>query len=134
MLAICNRMRKWNMTVQGFSVGAADLLKVAGFLAATLLGACATAETAAPPAAISTAEVGNICANEMAFDVTGPYYANCRNYLLRHARAQLVLAAAAVSEPAEHKACLRIGLAKGSPDYGACVQEMYQLDLGSQHL
>jgi hypothetical protein len=101
----------------------------------TLLAACAgppAARAAEDPPAISDQKVGDICAEELSYDVTGPYYASCRNYLRRHAQAQPV--AVHPQEPAEHRACEQIGLAKDSPDYRRCVQELNLLDISSDHL
>lgn len=111
----------------------AAFLGGAGVAVAALLGACALPQTATAQSAISEEQAGNICAGDMTFDVTGPYYANCKSYLLRHARADVALAGEK-SQPAEHRACMRAGLAQGTDAYGRCVQEMYQLDLGSQHI
>jgi hypothetical protein len=100
-----------------------------------LLAACEGprgAQAAEDPPAISDQMIGDICADELSYDVTGPYYASCRNYLRRHAQAQPV--AVHLREPAEHRACEQIGLAKDTPDYRSCVQELYQLDLSADHL
>jgi hypothetical protein len=108
------------------------VLAICACLATPLAGGCASPQTGAN-AAISETKLGDICANSMSFDVAGPYYANCKAYLRQHGRAEVALNTSA-SEPAEHKACRQVGLAEGSPEYQNCVQEMYQLDLGSAHL
>jgi len=100
-----------------------------------LLAACEgprVAQAAEDHPAISSEKIGSICSDELSFDVTGPYYASCRNYLARHAQA--LSAIASTAEPAEHRACEQIGLAKDSPDYRSCVQELYQLDVSAAHL
>jgi hypothetical protein len=100
-----------------------------------LLAACEgprVAQAAEDRPAISSERIGDICAKELSYDVTGPYYASCRNYLARHARAQP--AAASAAEPAEHRACEQVGLAKDTLDYRKCVQELSQLDVSAAHL
>jgi len=100
-----------------------------------LLAACdgpRVAQAAEIRPAISSQSIGDICSDELSFDVTGPYYASCRNYLARHAQAQPAIASTA--EPAEHRACEQIGLAKDTPDYRSCVQELDQLDASAAHL
>jgi len=100
-----------------------------------LLAACNSprlAQAAEDPAAISDQRVGDICAGELSYDVTGPYFQSCSNYLRRHAQAQPVVVH--LNEPAEHRACEQIGLAQDTPDYRRCVQELYQLDVSADHL
>jgi hypothetical protein len=100
-----------------------------------LLAACEgpqVAQAAEDQPAISSQRAGDICAKELSYDVTGPYYASCRNYLIRHAEAQPAVSSTA--EPAEHRACEQIGLAKDTLDYRKCVQELYQLDVSAAHL
>jgi hypothetical protein len=100
-----------------------------------LLAACEgpqVAQAAADPAAISDQKISDICDKELSFDVTGPYYASCRNYLRRHIQAQTAMTS--TDEPAEHRACEQIGLVKDTPDYRSCVQELYQLDVSAAHL
>ena len=82
--------------------------------------------------AVPVQKIDGICANELSYDVTGPYFQSCRNYLRRHLQAQPV--AIHLDEPAEHRACEQIGLAKGTDDYRRCVQELYQLDVSADHL
>ncbi len=98
-----------------------------------LLAACESQPTPARQTAVSDMKIGDICAETMTFDVTGPYFAKCQDYLRVHAQPQRV-ALATTSKQAEHRACSAIGLEEGSDEYLNCVQEMYQLDLGSQHL
>lgn len=101
--------------------------------ALVLLGACAApAALPAQAAAISNEKVGDICERTMSFDVSGFYFSKCVDYLGAHAQPQKV--AVNMSAPAEHRACGEIGLADSSPEFKSCVQEMYQLDLGAQHL
>jgi hypothetical protein len=114
-----------------FNLHALRGLLVAGVLAP--LCSCANPSGAPDIALASNQHVGDICSGTMGFDVSGAYYASCRDYLRRHSQGQGVVAGLK-SEPAEHKACEEIGLAEDTPDYKNCVQEMYQLDLGSQHL
>jgi hypothetical protein len=107
----------------------------AALMSMALLFACEgprAAQAAEDPRAISDQKIGDICADELSYDVTGPYYASCRNYLRRHAHAQPV--AVHLQEPAEHRACEQIGLAKDTPDYRSCVQGLYQLDISAAHL
>jgi hypothetical protein len=98
-----------------------------------LFGACTT--PASPPTQVA-AEVnekaGDICQRTMSFDVSGFYFSKCVDYLNAHSQPQKV--AVNMSAPAEHRACGEIGLAEGSPEFMSCVQQMYQLDLGAQHL
>jgi hypothetical protein len=82
--------------------------------------------------AIPSQRIDGICARELSFDVTGPYYQSCRNYLRRHVRAQPV--AEHLDATPEHRACEQIGLAAGTPDHARCVQELYQLDVSAAHL
>jgi hypothetical protein len=100
-----------------------------------LLAACEgprVAQAAEDQPTISSERIGDICAKELSYDVTGPYYASCRNYLTRHSQAQPV--AVHLQEPAEHRACEQIGLAKDTMDYRKCVQELSQLDVSAAHL
>jgi len=102
-------------------------------LALMLLSACQSQPTPSPETAALDARIGDICAGTMTFDVTGPYFAKCQDYLRSHAQSQRV-AINTTSKQAEHRACGQIGLAEGSPEYQSCVQEMYQLVLGAAHL
>jgi len=105
------------------------------FTSLALLAACEgphVAQAAEDQPAISSQKIGDICSKELSYDVTGPYYASCRNYLSRHAQPQPAVASTA--DPAEHRACEQIGLAKDTPDYRSCVQELYQLDISAAHL
>jgi len=98
-----------------------------------LLGACAAPET--PPkqvAAVADVKIGDICQQTMSFDVSSFYFPKCIDYLRSHVQPQKV--AVNMSSPAEHRACGEVGLADGSPEFKSCVQEMYQLDMGAQHL
>jgi hypothetical protein len=107
----------------------------AALMSLALLAACQApriAQAADEPPALSDQKIGDICATELSYDVTGPYYASCRNYLRRHERSQPV--AVHLDGPAEHRACEQIGLAKDTPDYRSCVQELYQLDVSADHL
>jgi hypothetical protein len=100
---------------------------------AALLGACESPRAAANPTGISEQKIGDICANTLSYDVTGPYYASCRNYLRRHSRAELI-PVNDPSEPAGHRACQEIGLAKDTAEYKSCIQELSQLDISAAHL
>jgi hypothetical protein len=112
--------------------------RLGAFVALTslvLLAACEgpqVAQAAEDHPATSSQKIGDICAKELSYDVTGPYYASCRNYLARHAQAQPAVSSTA--EPAEHRACEQIGLVKDTLDYRKCVQELYQLDVSAAHL
>jgi hypothetical protein len=112
--------------------------RLGAFVALTslaLLAACEgprVAQAAEDQPTISSERIGDICAKELSYDVTGPYYASCRNYLTRHAQAQP--AVASMAEPPEHRACEQIGLAKDTLDYRKCVQELSQLDVSAAHL
>src|SRR5579859_1962264 len=104
------------------------LSAVSALVAVALLAACdgpRLAQAAENAPVISEQRIGDICATELSYDVTGPYFQSCRNYLRRHAQAQPV--AVHLNEPAEHRACEQIGLAPDTPDYHRCVQELYQL-------
>ena len=98
-----------------------------------LAGACAPPPAPSVQVNVSDQKIQGICAEQMSFDVSGIYYAKCRDYLRMHSVASVEVAST-TSQPAEHKACLEIGLTKDSPEYHSCVQELYQLDLGSAHL
>jgi hypothetical protein len=98
-----------------------------------LLAACGGRATAADTApVIPIQKIDSICARELSFDVTGPYYQSCRNYLRRHVQAQPV--AEHLDATPEHRACEQIGLAAGTYDHAKCVQELYQLDVSADHL
>ncbi len=99
---------------------------------AALASACAGAEPQTDPA-ISDSKASSICQEVMGFDVSGQYYFKCRDYLKTHARPDIA-PTAVKSESAEHKACHQIGLKDGTPEYGSCVETMYQYDIGSIHL
>jgi hypothetical protein len=100
---------------------------------AALLGACESPGAAANPAGISDQKIGDICADTLSFDVTGPYYASCTSYLRRHSQAELT-PVNDPAEPAEHRACQEIGLAKDTAGYKNCVQELGLLDISAAHL
>ena len=122
-------------TVRPATMFPADRLgAVSAVLGLAMLAACGSpvARAAEEPGAIAVERVDSICANELNFDVTGPYYQSCRNYLRRHIQAQPV--AVHLDEPAEHRACEQIGLASGTDDYRRCVQELNQLAISSIHL
>jgi hypothetical protein len=108
---------------------------VSAVMGLALLAACDSprvAVAAETTSAIPVEKIDSICDIELSYDVTGPYYQSCRNYLRRHFQAQPV--AVHPDEPAEHRACEQIGLAKDTPDYKSCVQELYQLDVSNAHL
>jgi hypothetical protein len=108
---------------------------VSALMGLVLLAACNSprvAVAAEDPSAIPVQKIDSICNIELSYDVTGPYYQSCRNYLRRHFQAQPVVVH--LDEPAEHRACEQIGLAKDTPDYKSCVQELYQLDVSNAHL
>jgi hypothetical protein len=115
--------------------GRERLSAVSALLGLALLAACDSprvAQAAEDPAAIPVQKIDSICATELSYDVTGPYYQSCRNYLRRHFRAQPV--AIHLDEPADHRACEQIGLPNGTDDWRRCVQELYQLDISADHL
>ena len=100
-----------------------------------LLAACGSARTAQAAdeeSAIPVQKIDSICNIELSYDVTGPYYQSCRNYLRSHFQAQPVVVH--LGDPAEHRACEQIGLARDTLDYRKCVQELYQLDVSNAHL
>ena len=108
---------------------------VAAFLGLTLLAACdgqRSAQAAEESAAVPLQKIDGICNIQLSFDVTGPYYQSCRNYLRSHFQPQPVVVH--LDEPVEHRACEQIGLARGTSDYKKCVQELYQLDVSNDHL
>ena len=128
-------------TVRPANVFCRDRLgAVSALLGLALLAACENprvaqaAENGAAEntAAIPVQKIDGICAKELSYDVTGPYFQSCRNYLRRHVQAQP--AAIHRGEPAEHRACEQIGLPAGTDDYRRCVQELYQLDVSADHL
>jgi hypothetical protein len=82
---------------------------------------------------VSDERLGDICANQLSFDVTGPYFVNCRNYLRSHSIASTAVPKT-TSIPPEHRACQEIGLAEGSPANRSCVQELSLLDISAAHL
>jgi len=88
---------------------------------------------AANAAGTSDQKIGDICARTLSYDVTGPYYASCRNYLRSHSRTEFT-PVNDPSEPAGHRACQEIGLAKGTAEYKSCVQELSLLDISAAHL
>jgi hypothetical protein len=98
-----------------------------------LLGSCAAAPTPPAQAAVSDERIADICDTQLRFDVTGPYFASCRNYLQSHSLASVTIPRTA-SQPAEHRACQEIGLAENSAAYKSCVQELNQLDVSAAHL
>jgi hypothetical protein len=111
------------------------LQAVCALLGLALLAACdgaRVAQAAEDSSAIPTQKIDSICDRELSYDVTGPYYHSCRNYLRRHVQAQP--AAVNAGEPAEHRACEQIGLPQGTLDWRRCVQELYQLDVSAAHL
>ena len=76
---------------------------VSALLGLALLAACESprvAQAAGDPAAIPVQKIDSICTNELSYDVTGPYFYSCRNYLRRHVQVQPV--AINLDEPAEH--------------------------------
>jgi hypothetical protein len=103
---------------------------VAGMI---LAGACSAPPAPSVEAKVPDQKIDGICAEQMSFDVAGMYYPKCVDYLRAHSVASVDVAST-TSQPAEHKACLEIGLTRDSPEYQSCVQELYQLDLGSAHL
>jgi hypothetical protein len=109
----------------------------AALIATALLCACARPAVETPHSLISDEKISDICADMLSFDVAGLYYHSCKDYLRAHSHGPITMAVtdkSLDSEPAEHKACHEIGLADGTEDYKSCVQEIYQLDLGSQHI
>jgi len=116
------------------------LAAVSALLGLALLAACESprvaqaAENGAAEhtGAVPVQKIDSICAKELSYDVTGPYFQSCRNYLRRHVQAQP--AAIHLDEPAEHRACEQIGLPSGTDDHRRCVQELYQLDISADHL
>lgn len=111
------------------------LQAVSVLLGLALLAACDStreAQAAEDAAAIPTQKIDSICDKELSFDVTGPYYYSCRNYLRRHVQAQA--AVVQPGAPAEHRACEQIGLPKDTREWHLCVQELYQLGVSAAHL
>ena len=108
---------------------------VSAVMGLVLLAACGSprvALAAEEASALPIQKIDGICAKELSYDVTGPYYQSCRNYLRRHVQAQPIVVH--LDAPAEHRACEEIGLAQDTMDYKKCVQELYQLDVSSDHL
>jgi len=108
---------------------------VSALLGLALLAACESprmAQAAQDTDTVPVQKIDGICAKELSYDVTGPYFQSCRNYLRRHVQAQP--AAIHLDEPAEHRACEQIGLPSGTDDHRRCVQELYQLDVSADHL
>jgi hypothetical protein len=108
---------------------------VSALLGLALLAACESprvAQAAEDADMVPVQKIDGICTKELSYDVTGPYFQSCRNYLRRHVQAQPV--AVHLDEPAEHRACEQIGLPKGTDDWRRCVQELYQLDISADHL
>ena len=101
--------------------------------AIALLSSCTTTTSPSAQAAISDERLGDICDGQLSFDVTGPYFASCRNYLRDHSVASVAVPHTP-SVPAEHRACQEIGLAENSTAYKSCVQNLYQLDVSAAHL
>lgn len=77
-------------------------------------------------------KIDGICAKELSFDVSGPYYQDCRDYLRRHVQVQPVVIDP--DGPAEHRACEEIGLGKETLEWRKCLQELYGLDVIADHL
>ena len=115
-----------------YDIGRPGLL-AAALIVGAVLGACESPQAAANPSGISDQKIGDICARTLSYDVTGPYYASCRNYLRTHGHEQLA-AVSDPTEPAEHRACQEIGLTKDTAEYKSCVQELNQLDVSAAHL
>jgi hypothetical protein len=108
---------------------------VSALMGLVLLAACENprvAQAAEESSALPIQKIDSICAKELSYDVTGPYYQSCRNYLRSHVQASPV--AVHLNEPAEHRACEQIGLARDTLAYKECVQELYQLDVSNDHL
>jgi hypothetical protein len=108
---------------------------VSALMGLVLLAACESprvAQAAEDSSALPIQKIDSICDKELSYDVTGPYYQSCRNYLRRHFQAQPVVVD--LDEPAEHRACEQIGLARDTSDYRRCIQELYQLDVSNAHL
>src|ERR1700754_2769201 len=110
-------------TVRPTNVFCRDRLAVvSALLGLALLAACesprvayaAEYRAAEDTAAVPVQKIDGICAKELSYDVTGPYFQSCRNYLRRHVQAQPV--AIHLDEPAEHRACEQIGLPSGTDD------------------
>lgn len=111
------------------------LRAVSALMGLVLLAACGNpriAHAAGDAPAIPVQKIDSICNVELSFDVTGPYYQSCRNYLSRHFQAQPIVVH--LDGPAEHRACEQIGLVRNTPDYKNCVQELYQLAVSNDHL
>src|SRR6185312_16913339 len=107
---------------------------ISALIGLVVLAACAStgvaqAEQASP---LPIQKIDSICAKELSYDVTGPYYQSCRNYLRRHFQSQPVVVH--LNEPAEHRACEEIGLARDTANYKSCIQELHQLAVSSDHL
>ena len=123
-------------TVRPATLFSRDRLRaVSALMGLVLLAACDSprvAQAAESASALPIQKIDSICAKELSYDVTGPYYQSCRNYLGRHVQAQPVVIH--LNEPAEHRACEEIGLARDTAAYKDCVQELYQLDVSNDHL
>ena len=107
---------------------------VSALMGLVLLAACESPRLAqaADASALPIQKIDSICAKDLSYDVTGPYYQSCRNYLRRHVQAQPVVVH--LNEPAEHRACEEIGLGRDTAAFKDCVQELYQLDVSNDHL
>jgi hypothetical protein len=105
---------------------------LAGLVALAVCAGPRVALASGEAAAVPTQKIDSICAKELSYDVAGPYYHSCRNYLRRHFQSQPVVVH--LNEPAEHRACEEIGLARDTAGYKSCVQELNQLDVSSDHL
>lgn len=123
-------------TVRPATVFCRDRLgAVSAFMGLALLTACVSprgAQAADESSAVPVQKIDSICNIELSFDVTGPYYQSCRTYLRSHFKAQPVVVH--LDQPAEHRACEQIGLARDTLDYRKCVQELYQLGVSNDHL
>ncbi len=110
------------------------ILAGAALVLAAIPCGCTGGPTTATADSATVQLAGDICDRTMTLDVSGPYYQSCRNYIARVALAPTGSVPPSRNEPAEHQACMRAGLAEGTPAYGKCVQAMEQLDISSIHL
>jgi hypothetical protein len=109
------------------------LLAGIGVALAINLSACAQPQPTDAEVALKQ-RINTICDRTMGLDVTGPYFPQCRDYLMRHGVTPVGTELIPRSEPVQHRACLGVGLTKGTEPFERCVQAMAQIDISSVHL